>query len=124
MNYTKWHQFDEKDALLYGVEIATMLFNYKKWLEQAVAFIEDIGTKGGIKYHWAEVNIEEITQIFPYWHGKSYLRRFREMVDKGIVISNPDVEPAYEGRNVCIKKNWVTLPEFQVKSKSKSKNNK
>lgn len=102
------HYFNADEAIKYGIEKATMIYNIRYWLKINRANDTNIKTKDGKKYYWSFNTVSAYKDIFPYFTESSMQRWLKELEKDGVVIVGSFNKKKYD------RTKWYTLPEFEI----------
>lgn len=77
MNY----QFDEQEAIIYGVDAAVMIYNIRFWIRKNAA--------NGHNFHdgrfWTYNSVEAFAKLFPFWSAGQVRRILSKLIDAGVL---------------------------------------
>ena len=100
------HHFDVDEAVIYGVEKAVMLNNFRFWLTKNRANnhqnIDD--------YYWTFNSATALSEIWPYLNAKKISRLLKELEVSGALITGNYNKAGYD------RTKWYSMPEFSVKA--------
>lgn len=100
------HHFDVQEAVIYGVEKAVMLNNFRFWLTKNRANnhqnIDD--------YYWTFNSATALSEIWPYLNAKKISRLLKELEVSGALITGNYNKAGYD------RTKWYSMPEFSVKA--------
>ena len=100
------HHFDVDEAVIYGVEKAVMLNNFRFWLTKNRANnhqnIDD--------YYWTFNSATALAEIWPYLNAKKISRLLKELEVSGALITGNYNKAGYD------RTKWYSMPEFSVKA--------
>ena len=100
------HHFDVQEAVIYGVEKAVMLNNFRFWLTKNKANnhqnIDD--------YYWTFNSATALAEIWPYLNAKKISRLLKELEVSGALITGNYNKAGYD------RTKWYSMPEFSVKA--------
>ena len=100
------HHFDVQEAVIYGVEKAVMLNNFRFWLTKNRANnhqnIDD--------YYWTFNSATALSEIWPYLNAKKISRLLKELEVSGALITGNYNKAGYD------RTKWYSMPEFSGKA--------
>jgi len=102
----KSHTFNIEDAVKYDVELATILYNFRFWLEKNKADGRNIHD-GRV---WTYNTASKFTEIFPYFSQDQIQRRLKKLEEDGILLVGNYNEAGYD------RTKWYSInePEFSI----------
>lgn len=102
------HYFNTNEAVLYGIEKAVLLYNFRYWLKLNRANQSNRHKKNGVEYYWTYNTTKSFSELFPYLPEGSIQRWLKDLEKAGAIIVSRFNKHKYD------KTKWYTLPEFQI----------
>tara|TARA_R100001377_G_C3156261_1_gene98104 strand:+ start:40 stop:837 length:798 start_codon:yes stop_codon:yes gene_type:complete len=100
------HSFCVNEAVLYGVEKAVMLNNFRFWLEKNKAN----GTNNIDGFIWTFNSAAALAKLWPYLNAKKISRLLKELESAGALISGNHNKIGYD------RTKWYSMPEYSTKA--------
>jgi len=108
----KVHCFNTKEAEIYGIEKAILLYNLRFWLEKNRANEKNV-YNGSV---WTYNSSEAFSELFPYMRSSSIRRWLRELENDDVILSTTEFN-----KLSFDKTKWYTIPnEFSVDQNDQS----
>ena len=100
------HSFDVNEAVIYGVEKAVILHNFRFWLTKNMA--NDKNNIDG--YVWTYNSAAALSKLFPYLNAKKISRLLKDLEVSGALITGNYNQIGYD------RTKWYSMPEFSTKA--------
>ena len=100
------HSFDVNEAVMYGVEKAVILHNFRFWLTKNMA--NNHNNIDG--YYWTYNSATAFAKLWPYLNAKKISRLLKELEVSGALVTANHNKAGYD------RTKWYSMPEFAVKA--------
>ena len=100
------NHFEVEDAIKYGVDAATILYNIKFWLRHEMANYPKCKAFDG--FVWTFNSSEAFANLMPYFSPNKIQKTLKKLENDGVIIVGNYNKKNYD------KTKWYTMPEFAI----------